>query len=112
MPQHKPFGATSNPIHRVPDATKTRAPTTPITPPNRTLMNDMIRARHAPGYDLGKISAMTPRTDALGRPLRDRPGRATSGLSCDQPGWSFEITAYTPREALINSRCEMRGGTN
>ena len=40
MPQQKPFGVTSNPDRRVPDATKTRAPTATITPPNGTPMND------------------------------------------------------------------------
>jgi hypothetical protein len=31
MPQHKPFGATSNPVTRVADAAKNRAQSPPVT---------------------------------------------------------------------------------
>ena len=40
MPQHKPFGATSNPDHRVSDATKNRARSPPSQRNRQPLMND------------------------------------------------------------------------
>jgi hypothetical protein len=40
MPQHQPFGATSNPITRVADATKTRAQATAITSPRNIPVNE------------------------------------------------------------------------
>jgi hypothetical protein len=40
MPQHKPFGATSNPNHRVIDATEYRVLISGGTRPNRTPLND------------------------------------------------------------------------
>ena len=40
MPHYKPLGATSNPIHRVADATKTHASAPDLTRNCRTPMND------------------------------------------------------------------------
>jgi hypothetical protein len=40
MPYHKPFGATSNPINRVLDATGNHAPMGGVAQFSRTPMND------------------------------------------------------------------------
>jgi len=40
MPRYKPVAATSNPSHRVPDATEICVPTAAVTASNRTPMND------------------------------------------------------------------------
>ena len=40
MPQNKPLGATSNPDHRVSDATENDAPTGGIAQPSPTPMNN------------------------------------------------------------------------